>query len=418
MLSGFMSLPKDIPIHVIMGNHDYEKKLQEKLSDDTINNINNDCKILENQYNLKTNTEYDNIEILFNKYIDFTHNTKILMIDTTIYDDSLTEDVDCYLKHPQFSSKFDDAIALQTKIETVRNEQSNFVKNQLFTYSDEEIYESKLKTGDNLIIIGHHPISCFKYKNKKIKLITGGNKFIDLLYNNIHKKLKNKSINVNYYYLCADLHQYQIGNIAIESSIDDPEDRMFIKQYIVGTGGAHLDPYYPDEIKKKPLDNILIPLPDGNLNLYYFMNKEGINLSESTNGILECKLNQNKPSSVAPSNDNLIFEFIKFNNERKIEGSKKREYEEEGDEEDERYEEVNDSLKSIQQLKNILENPHIYTGGRFKRKNYKKTSKSKHRMTKKNKTISIKSKKINRKGKNKVKSKSRRINKKYKTKRR
>lgn len=41
-----------------------------------------------------------------------------------------------------------------------------------------------------------------------------------------------------YYYLCADYHSYQDGNVYIP--IDDTTE-MNIKQYIVGTGGTKLD---------------------------------------------------------------------------------------------------------------------------------------------------------------------------------
>jgi hypothetical protein len=43
---------------------------------------------------------------------------------------------------------------------------------------------------------------------------------------------------VNYFYLCADVHLYQEGNIVIK--IDDIPT-MKIQQYIVGTGGTELD---------------------------------------------------------------------------------------------------------------------------------------------------------------------------------
>jgi hypothetical protein len=396
--SGFDDLPKDIPINVIMGNHDYEKELNMYEFTDQgviIRNINS-CEILDTEYEIKKNNE--NIDILFYKYFSFTDKTKILMIDTTIYSDDDMNNIDCYLKHPNIKQNIDEG---PISPESIRNMQSEFIINQITQTENDSL---TLKDGDNLVIIGHHPISCFKYKKNKEKqeyemmqMSSPGEKFIETLYT-IYTTLKSK--NINYYYLCADLHQYQIGNILIEPTIrTSPEDRMFIKQYIVGTGGADLDPYYPHLINQTDLNHKI----EGNYKVYYYMTEEEIAKSDSTYGVLQCY----------ETDKGLKFVFVDIN---------KKNIEEYQDNQDAIQGVI--SLKSIEEFKDRLQSLST-VGGRFKRKNYKNrfNSKSKYRikmMTKKNKSIHVKSKKINIKCKCKVnsKSKSKQIHKKHKTKRR
>ena len=99
-------------------------------------------------------------------------------------------------------------------------------------------YSKKIK---NVIVIGHHPISGYKYKNEATNLIQSFEGLSRLLYS-INQKLMNKSIinkPINYYYLCADLHLYQPGTIEINNKTEN--NTMIIQQYIVGTGGTKLD---------------------------------------------------------------------------------------------------------------------------------------------------------------------------------
>jgi prolyl-tRNA synthetase len=97
---------------------------------------------------------------------------------------------------------------------------------------------------------------------------------------------------MNYYYLCADLHQYQSGNIEITKLGNS--DSMNIKQYIVGTGGAKLDPY----------DSTLITHNEEyeKLNIKYKMNKDDITNSCSEYGFLKC---------IENIDNNIDFKFIK-----------------------------------------------------------------------------------------------------------
>ena len=296
LTSGFNCLPKDTEINVIMGNHDYEKELNQYNDNREIIEISG-CEILNTEYQIMNETVNNNINVSMYKSID-VGSTKIIMIDTTIYDDDyIGQNIDCYLKHPDLNELFNNDDSLDTKVSRVRNNQQEFINSNIRTLQNE----------DNLIIIGHHPITGLKYKKDKLKLIESpGGPFINMLYNTIHLQLKYK--NIKYYYLCADLHQYQIGNISIcPNEPSHISDCMFIKQYIVGTGGADLDPYYsslmiPDEINY--FDN-LIENKDNPLKVSYLMTDEEIKLSGYKFGILECNI----------ENKIINFNFLNINEE-------------------------------------------------------------------------------------------------------
>lgn len=298
LISGFNCLPKNLPIDVIMGNHDYEQKLNayDKINDEIIDI--SDCKILDTEYKLNEITPNINVKVFDFKPLD--DKTKILMIDTTMYDDKYIEqNIDCYFKHPELEVLIGQGDDLTSKIRNIRESQNEHIIKNI----------SSINNGNNLIIIGHHPITGFKYKKGNLDLIDSpGKPFFNMLYNTIHLNLKDK--NVNYYYLCADLHQYQIGNISIGMNGTDPINNMFIKQYIVGTGGADLDPYELPLIREKQerLNNLEIE----NFALNYLITQEEVTLSEESYGygILECESNDS---------GELKFKFIKTSKEEKIE---------------------------------------------------------------------------------------------------
>jgi len=375
--SGFDCLPKEISINVIMGNHDYERNLNMYNGNDEIIGIDG-CQILDTEY--KLNQINPNINTSMYNFNVFDSKTKILMIDTTIYDDKYIErNIDCYLKHPEIKPLFDTLDTLNSKVVKVRDNQHKFINDNI----------SSLNNGDNLIIIGHHPISGFKYKKGKIDktgnkhpdnmllIDSPGEPFLDMLYNTIHLQLKDKDI--KYYYLCADLHQYQIGNISISppgaSSIND---YMFIKQYIVGTGGADLDPYKFPIIQEK--QNQLNVLEFTNLNINYLMTEEEVNSSGQMYGILEC---------ISNDSGDLMFNFIETSMQRRTETPPHN--------------------KSIDVLKGLISKQY---GGKL-RKRYKRSFKSK-KIIKKSKKSKRKNntnfgRKLNTKRKKTTKSKKYRV---------
>jgi hypothetical protein len=292
LISGFDSLPKNVELDVIMGNHDYETELYLPSQDI----IETSCTILKTEYDLTYN--YANLNILMYKARKFGQNTLVLMIDTTIYDNKYAQKIiNCYKLHPDFSNE-------NPTIENVRRNQSEFIKKNILENID---------TLKNLIIVGHHPITGYKLKkgNKTELINSPGKPFVDSLYNDAFRLLIGKE--VNYYYLCADLHQYQIGNISIE--IEGSSEKMMIKQYIAGTGGADPDAY--PFINKEDMEEVKIDtsifeiLPnDGNnvvddgikYKITYLMTPEELALSGSMFGILQCDGDAN--------GDKLSFKFI------------------------------------------------------------------------------------------------------------
>ncbi len=105
--------------------------------------------------------------------------------------------------------------------------------------------------------------------------------------------------------MCADLHQYQSGNIRIGQG----DNVMNIRQYIVGTGGAKRDKYDPslinDQIVEKSIGGTRI-------NCTYNMSKYDIAHSRSENGFLICKENRD---------NTLHFKFYDVNNNEIIDGT-------------------------------------------------------------------------------------------------
>jgi hypothetical protein len=215
------------------------------------------------------------------------------MIDSTIYDDDESVGLTCY-RHIYRN----ESLTLQD----LRNDQQSYV---------EQIISTINKNIKNIVIIGHYPITGYKVQRGEAALIKDpGYTFVNLLYESIYEKINlTKRNKIKYYYLCADLHQYQIANIEITTKNKPP---MIIKQYIVGTGGTTLDPYpfsqHGDygmrEINMEDKNNI-----ENYYKLTYYMTPEQIELSGSMHGFLECKAD----------NDMLAFKFLDSNGNSFIE---------------------------------------------------------------------------------------------------
>jgi len=215
---GFKYLPKEIPIYMILGNHDLETNTGK--NNFFINNLDspeeeNNCSII--KYEQIAEHENENIEYSFFKEMMLENGTLIIMIDTSMYSVDVEEYLPCY--------KF-------------------FLQETLDNYNVEELREyqlsliiktiTKYNNIKNLILIGHHPIIGLKIKDGK------GAHINDIIeFDNVLKEIYSRLMdNVNYFYLCADVHLYQEGKIVIK--IDETQ-KMNIQQYIVGTGGTELD---------------------------------------------------------------------------------------------------------------------------------------------------------------------------------
>ena len=84
--------------------------------------------------------------------------------------------------------------------------------------------------------------------------------YYDVIFSNLEATKKYDSI--NYYYLCADLHQYQFGTI----EINGPKGLLTLQQYIAGTGGSQLEEIAVDLSLLEPKD---YNSTSGNLKISY-----------------------------------------------------------------------------------------------------------------------------------------------------
>jgi hypothetical protein len=232
LIEGFDLLPKKLPIHMILGNHDLETngKKESLYINDLTTVENKDCFILKTEKQSilsKLNIDY---KLFDSKRLK--NNTLLLMIDTSMYSDDVNIFLPCY------------NIFLGTNFQTSQ---------ELIDFQNNKIYDAITSFGkiDNIIMIGHHPITGLKFKNElnRIELLNDIQHFNEVLKKIYELSGQNET---KYYYLCADLHMYQEGNIGL--FIDD-NNTMNIKQYISGIGGTKLDDKIPD--------NISIPTREG-----------------------------------------------------------------------------------------------------------------------------------------------------------
>jgi len=203
---------KNKNVYVLMGNHDIQ---QTNLYQDTNRQDKIDkCYITQEQLKRM---------IPKKKRIIYDKDTIIIFINSSLYTkdllakDEKTEEIEC-LKMYRKTNK-----TSLTEIMTMEEEEIN---SQLRLVPHTQI--------KNLVIIGHHPIYGYKYKTEKDSQITkikaqqlnkNGKDYLTTLFQ--------KFPNARYYYLCADIHQYQQTEFTMNG--------LAIHQYIVGTGGTGLD---------------------------------------------------------------------------------------------------------------------------------------------------------------------------------
>jgi hypothetical protein len=260
-LSGFNCLPKNIPIYMNYGNHDYETGL---IMDNGTKE--NNCELIKRQQLYVSETP--NLRLDLFRAIDFSVSTKIIMIDSTIYDD---EEFDsCYQCYRGFVDT-DDKTTIQTRVKQTQND---FINNMTTEIKNNSSIQ-------NVVIVGHHPLMGFKIKEKKgveiVETLYSAD-LIAFIYNNIFNQINNP--NIKYYYLCADLHQYQCGNISING-------KMQIRQHIVGTGGAKLDKYDKNLIMSS--NNATYNKTTNDIISTYQMSPEDLENSTAKNGFLICE---------------------------------------------------------------------------------------------------------------------------------
>lgn len=242
------TLPINIDIYLLLGNHDLANDIGEVKTEQTdkphdnaviLNKKPEDCIILKTEIDIINSRRTHNIKFPNKLTMHYIKNkTLFLMIDTTMYDihndlsllkQELTDKIHCY-------SELDKNL---TNMENILNKQLEEI---LYIINN---IEGEIK---NVVISGHHPLIETKIKknkkNKETKETTETTKptvrikalmkSYELL-NEIYNKFRDT---VKYYYLCADYHCYQEGVIKINMTSTDV---MSIQHYVVGTGGAELD---------------------------------------------------------------------------------------------------------------------------------------------------------------------------------
>ena len=256
---------KGSELYLLLGNHDIEQITHDtKITEKNCTTIINERDLSRlNGFNFPTN---------LTMFQELDTNTLAIMIDTTIYtDDSL----DCYsvLGHDPLN---------------LARQQEEIIKSEMGKKMAERRGGEKYK---NIIICGHHPLIGFKnlvVKEGEIKKgvkkpdgIKGG---VDTCEIGIYLLLLDviRLYGDNFFYLCADIHNYQEGNIIMSNGVDS----MTIKQHIVGIGGAHLDKDYNGKyIDKQERDDFLkTTMPPPNLTqIEVFLNSQTIDYTKPAN---------------------------------------------------------------------------------------------------------------------------------------
>lgn len=282
---GFELIPNDgRDKFLILGNHDLETNMR-LLSSSGRESHDNSCKILELERDI-VNSRPDTTLDLFKFNFDSDTNTLLIFFDTTMY---VKKDFNKFKKCYKSFVSIDNS--------RITRGSPNY-QNDLNEYQRRKINEeiSKYEVIDKIVFIGHHPLIYLKNKDDEIKAKSDIPRISDLL-SDVHDLLPNSQ----YYYLCADLHLYQQGEVTFYH--DDKE--MKIKQYIVGTGGTHLDLEIPTEY-----NNTEYTIGD----FHYAHNK-----SLYEHGFLVCDFNE--------KNKDPIFEFQakrSFTPKRKMKRSRSR----------------------------------------------------------------------------------------------
>lgn len=223
---GFNLLPKEIPIVMILGNHDLETNLnprKPKLFIEGNPEESRSCSILE----LEKLSKGSNIEYTFFKDQMMDNGTLVIMIDSDVYSIDAYKFLPCY--NIFLSENFEN-------IDNVKEYQYNLIFQKINQYN-------AIGSIKNLIIIGHQPITGIKYKDGVKQPPLNDIPYFKPVLLEIYNLLGSE---INYFYLCADLHLYQDGLITLKN--EEEQKEMKIKQFIVGTGGTELDDAVPEDI--------------------------------------------------------------------------------------------------------------------------------------------------------------------------
>ena len=225
LASGFDCLP-DIQTYVLFGNHDLDNSDSLRLysGDGTVKDMANSpdnsaaepCTIM----NMELSHVKTKPKLIFPPSDIVTHridgNTMILMIDTTMYDISDADKDGNMVCYNQYYN--------ESNLVKLIERQNRAIKEILLSYLADHI--------TNIMFVGHHPLLYPKVKkndNGETDLKISYLRDLALFFKEIYAMYPTR----NYFYLCADYHNYQQGTVILGD--------MHVEQYIVGTGGTKLD---------------------------------------------------------------------------------------------------------------------------------------------------------------------------------
>ena len=283
LLSGFNCLPKGIKKYVLIGNHDLEN-IENSVK-------NSDCSILELQKEFASDVGNNMILDVDRKGPIMHHvlddSTIVIMLDTTMYETtekSIKKVMKCYQRMFEMND-------LAVPENDILLEKIMFMRENQKQRLDQYISSLNAETIKNIIVVGHHPLFDLKTKKDddsgKIKTKEEVLPLLnELYYESIYAPLQAGNPDINYFYLCADLHQYQTGRVTIQKAIAESSlPSLVIQQYIVGTGGTELEKMPYNHSK----DRVEL------INEKYKINYDIIpNANEHTHGFLVCKLDTAK----------------------------------------------------------------------------------------------------------------------------
>jgi len=239
---------EDKELFLLLGNHDVEKTIQEGEGEreEEANCYVTKREILFAETSLKKKRINFPKELVMFKKIG--EHTLIIMIDTNIYSG---EDLTCY----EWIERREGEI-----MEDFRTKLQDLQQEKIVNILQKEKYK-------NIIVCGHNPLIGFK--NQKVKdengKIKGG---IDTCHEKLYELLFSlQEHGESFYYLCADIHNYQRGTVIIRSG--PGTEKMEINQHIVGIGGTELDENYNEgynpAFKKK--DDVQIGIVEASIQI-------------------------------------------------------------------------------------------------------------------------------------------------------
>lgn len=266
--SGFKCLKKivrtTIPIDILLGNHDTEstekmEHLQKSPSPAT--NANKHCKITDSELDLvRAMKSASGSKSSVSGVVTANHmnlvlynyrtvgNTIIIMVDSNPYFEEKLNG-DCYIPilHAMGKNDVDDIDVHQLKLL-----QLNWLA-KVYAAVRKDVSDGKMF--QNVVIMAHHPICCFKMKDGNNRFDTCKTDEYLILCQSIYLTLRDITSANHFYYNSADLHTYQAGIVTLSGTESNGHDHDTIQvyQYIVGTGGTELEPEvstYKRESKK------------------------------------------------------------------------------------------------------------------------------------------------------------------------